>query len=266
MSSVFKSRFCSFVETANLLWFSECNYNALLCIDRTDGKIRKIVMIPDDDIRGRDLYSCIFKIDNDLILVPNRSNRIVCYHIDNDSFSSIFIDEYVKVSLVSNYKAACQWGSEIIMLPNRADKIIIYNHLERKILTIEIKSDDLDKLYPNRVIQFRPQFEIIDDYLLIPFLEVGAILKINLSTKETEIILVEGLSGCDTINYYDGIFYLASWSQKKIYALNMNFNIIEEYTEYPTELEADKLIFAYSLLTGEKDSIFSSVWEYDYFL
>lgn len=247
----YKMRCFGFEATTNHLWYSECNYNALICLDKTDGRIRKIVRIPGNDLCDRNLYSLIFKINQDLILVPNRSNRITCYNIDRGCFSSIPIDDHVMISPASNYTAAYRYGNTIIMLPNRADKIIVYDYISRTISAIEIKNDLLDRLYPKRGVQFRPQYEVVEDYLFIPFTDAGAILKIHLPTKHIEVKLVTGMTGCDTINYYKGTFYLASWNEKKIYALNKELSIIAEYTSFPDEMKADKMIFAYSLLIGE---------------
>ncbi len=252
MSFTYKIKCFGFEEVSDQLWLLECNFNALICVDKKDGEIKKIIKIPDNNIKERDLYSFFIKIKQDLIFIPNCSNKIVSYNLENKCFSSIPIDNYVKTSSISNYKAAYQYEDEIIMLPNRADKIIIYNHSKRKISTIEIKDKDLDLLYPNRKIEFRPQFEILDKCLFIPFSDAGAVLKLHLITKQIEIKLIKGLSGCDTINYYDGIFYLASWNEKKIYALDKDFQIVNEYTSFPQGIKVEKMIFAYSLLVGEK--------------
>lgn len=248
----FKMKCFGFETATDQIWYSECNYNALICLDRTNGRIREIVRIPGSNVCDGNLYSLIFKMGRDLILIPNRSNRITCYNMDNGCFSSISIDGHVTVSAASNYTAAHRYGDEIIMLPNRADKIIVYNHPSRTITTIEMKNDLLDKLYPNRRIQFRPQYEVVEDDLFIPFSDAGAILKMHLPSKRTEIKLVPGLAGCDTINYHNGIFYLASWDEKKIYALNKELCIIEEYTKFPDDMKSDKMIFAYSILIEEK--------------
>lgn len=248
----YKTRCNGFARIADNIWFSECKFNALICMGISDGKIKKILKIPNHVINRQNLFSEIFVINKSIILIPLSGNEIVSYNIDKDSFSCVSIKKNIEVPSISKYRAAYQHEHEIITFPNKGDKIIIYNHREGKVLTIDIKNSFLDELYPDRKIQFRPQFEVWNGTLYIPFAEAGAILKMDLVTKQTEIKMVKGLSGCDTINYYNGLFYLAAWNEKKIYAIDTDFQIVKEYTDYPKELTADEHIFAYSLLMENK--------------
>lgn len=245
-------RFCGYVDIMDQIWFINREFNALISVDKSDGIIKKILKIPSDPIDKRCLFFSVFKIGDDLVGVPDNDDKIIIYNINDNVFSDISIKKHVKISAISNYKAAYLYKDEIIMLPNRADKIVVYNHSEKNISTISIKNNALDALYQNRVIQFRPQYEIIDEHLFIPYAQAGGILKLNLTSKQAEVRLVDGLSGCDTINYYNGMFYLASWNEKKIYAVDMNFHIVDVYTQYPDGFEADKCLFAYSLRIDKK--------------
>lgn len=253
MTPVYKMRCCGFVEIEDDLWFPECSFNALICMDKTKGIIKEIIKIPDVKLEIKNLYSEIFLLGNDLILVPAYSDKVVSYNLDSKEFFCASIKDYVGNFFISKYRAAYQYGNDIIMLPNAADLIIVYNHMRKEISTVEIKNIILlNELYPDRHIQFRPQFEVVDERIFIPYAEAGAILIFDLISKQAEVKIIEGLSGCDTINYDKGMFYLAAWNERKLYAIDMDFHIVNVYMDYPVGLDADRHIFAYSLLIEEK--------------
>jgi len=254
MSTALKMKFCGFIETVDQIWFFNRNFNALFCVNKINGKIEKIVKVPDGHTSMSALYSAIFKIGDNLICIPDWGDKIISYNINDNSFFDISLRDCAKIPAIANYKAAYQYKDEIFMFPQCANNniIIAYNTLERKVSTIKIDSHFLKERYHEGMKQFQFQFEILGEYIFIPFAEVGAVLVLNLMTKQIKIRWVNGLSGCNTINYHDGIFYLASWDEKKIYAVNRNFVITNEYTDFPDELKASKYIFRYAFLIEEK--------------
>lgn len=252
MNFIGKLQCFDFIETTSEIWFSNRSFNGLFCIDKRYGEIRRIIPIPDESIAGIRLHSSIFRINNELINIPDHSNRIVCYHMEQDNFSSIAIDGHVRTSDFSNFRAAHQYGNNIIMFPNRADRIIIYDHIKKEIFGIDFEDDVLKKIYPDRGIQFGRSFSTYDGCIFVPFMEADAVLKVDPLTRRAEIKIIDGLKGSNAITYCDDTFYLMSWRKRAIYETDMDFHIKNIYSDFPRELEGDERNFAHPVLIKNK--------------
>lgn len=252
MSLTYKARCWAFVENEDEIWYSECNFNALICVEKAKGIIREIIKIPYNLIHGSNLYLSMAIVNKELILIPFVSDKLVFYDLEKRVFSSIKIVNYIGEILPSYFKMIYQYRNNIILFPNIANKILIYDSIKKEIQTIEIKDDILKKTCCETNIKFRAQFEVVGEYLFVPFAESGAILVLDLQKKQVVIKLIDGLEGCSTINYYNGNFYLAAWNKKKIYVLDTELQIVHEYIHYPVSFKSEKHIFSYSLLMEEK--------------
>ena len=95
MSSLYILRNEKYVEIRNEIWFANLQFNALVKIEKSSGKIRLMRKFPHYNIGYGWLYSMVYNVENELIFLPCYSDEIVLYNIDLDRFTSIALDKNI---------------------------------------------------------------------------------------------------------------------------------------------------------------------------
>ncbi len=232
-----------FWEEGDKFWFSAFDHNGLYCRDNTTQEVNFLGKIPGELEYQFRLYSSIFKVGEKIFLIPHNAISIAVYDIKFEKFSKIFLKE---VSCFGKQKIAMEqhkfWKSvlynkEIIMMPCNYPAMVILN-----IKTFEIRyiTDFVQKLDRLSLIAqpYITDMKIENDIAYCSCGCMNAVIKINLRSHESEIIVVpsksDGYAGIAKVN--DDI-WLGPVISGGIIRYNTKTKKIIEYIDYPEDLK-----------------------------
>lgn len=240
MHDLFKLRYYGYVEINDDIWFANQFFNALIKLNKLTGKIQIVDKFPDYEIGCIGLYSTVLRVDENLIFVPNKSEKIVAFNIKTKKFSIAPLDLDKVGKKEFYFLNAYVYKQYVYMFPVEADCLIRYNVVENTIKYI---------FFPNAIsvlklkIYFIKQYEVIDKKIYIPFAELNAIAIFNPQNEDLRIVYLNIEGGCSSINYLEGYFYLAASKTAKIYQWDEDTGEIKIYDDFPGRFEADGYIF-----------------------
>lgn len=114
---------CCALYTEDGLWFVQGLSPILNYYDWKRKKVIKSVAIKDGNLQGTAYYSDMFLFDDEIILIPNNSDKIMRYDVINDSFVSINLG----VKPVNAYKNCYRVNDILYCMPYRSNNIILYD-------------------------------------------------------------------------------------------------------------------------------------------
>ncbi|MCI9596419.1 MAG: hypothetical protein HFE75_03805 [Firmicutes bacterium] len=232
-NDLYKLRSFGYVEIDDEIWFPNLNFNALMKINKSTGRLEIVDKFPNYGAWQGWLYSTVCYVDGYLVFVPNCSEEIVAYNLKSQKFISTALDnEFIgqkKTYFINGYVHE----HYVYMLPTGAECIVRYNSNNHTIQYLENELSALIRTKPETFYCFYQQFEVIDQKIYIPFLELNAVVIFGLAEESIEIKYLDIKGGCSTINYVDGLFYLASWKSPEIYCWNEETGKIKTYREFP---------------------------------
>ncbi len=229
MNILYKLRSYGYIEIQDDIWFPNLYFNALIKLNKSTGRIKIVDKFPNYEVGCSWLYSTVCYVAGYLVFIPNNSEEIVSYHIEKQKFISVALDSEF-IGLKKKYFVnAYVYKHYVYMFPTGAGCIVRYNVLEHTVKYLENCISELIHKMPESFYCFYQQFDMIDEKIYFPFLDVNAVAVFDLRTERAEIRYLDIEGGCSTINYINGYFYLASWNTPRIYRWDQGTGDIKTY-------------------------------------
>ncbi len=249
MKSIYNFRYGSYLEIEDKIWFFNQNFNGLVSVGKCDGKIINIYRDPRTVIQGRFLYSSIAYYEHNIILIPLVCSSIAIFDMNKEEFSYIELDRALFTDGNVRFIGYCQVGKYIYMFPGNMSALV---KLNSETMEIQYINKGIEKQIRNSAgCVFRNQFEIVDNKIYMPFLSSSGIAVYDMETDCFEVKLEKQLRNCSTISYKDGLFYIGSWNEKRLYIWDENSGLTKkvdidialdsEYTFNASHIDNDKL-------------------------
>lgn len=229
------------MEIDDEIWFPNLNFNALMKINKLTGRLEIVDKFPSYGFLERHLYSTVCHVNGQLVFVPSCSEEIVSYHLETQKFISTPLDNEFIGEKKYYFGNAYVYKQYVYMFPTGAKCIVRYDVVKQTVTYLENDVSTFIREIPETLSCFYQQFEVIDQRVYIPFLEVNAVAIFDLKDESAEIKYLNIEGGCSTINYINGYFYLASFRSPKIYRWNDKTGEIQAYQSFPDGFEGEKL-------------------------
>lgn len=254
MGRLYRLRNYGYVEINDEIWFSNLFFNALIKINKLTGKIQYINKFPNYDVRQEVLYSAVCYINGQLIFIPHDSEEIVSYDMKTGKFDSIDMDKECIGEEKAFFLMYYIYGHYVYMFPVRSRCIIKYDVKKKVVKYLGGVLKEIMCDLPRTAICFGKEYEIIDDKLYIPFVDLNAVAIFDLNTEILDIKYLHIRGGCSTIDYIEGFFYLASSKYPLIYRWDVSQENVVAYSGFPEGFEIGKgvVIFHNSCNIGER--------------
>lgn len=237
-----------YVEIENEIWFPNFNFNALVKLEKSSGKIRVIDRFPNFSIEKRSLYSTVCHVKDWLVFVPYNSDEIVSYNIRTKEFVSALLDQKYVGERREYFLSAYVHDRSVYMFPMAAKCLVRYDVYDRS--AVYLTDPYIDSI-PETSFCFGQEFEVVDKKVYLPFLNVNAVAVLDVQKERLDIRNLQFGEGCSTINYGGGFFYLASTGKGELYRWEMGTGDVEIY-HFPKELEAVEYAFLCSCRREDK--------------
>lgn len=244
MNILYKMRSYGYVESGNDIWFSNLYFNALIRLDKLSGKIQVMKKFPDCAVGDSWMHSEVNYLKNQLIFTPAMAESIVSYHVQTGKFFSIALEKKYIGERKPYFGSAYLKDKYIYMFPIKAKCMIKYNVIDHSIEYLTNSVNEIVNSSSEEFECFYRQFEVIDEKIYIPFLEINAVAVFNLKDESLDIHYLKIAGGCSTINYIGGYFYLGSWKSSKIYRWDIKTGEIVLYNTFPKKFFQGNKTFA----------------------
>lgn len=240
-SNLYKLRSFGYAEIDDEIWFPNLNFNALMKINKLTGRLEIVDKFPNYGVWQGWLYSTVCHVNGQLVFVPSWSEEIVAYHIETQKFVSTPLDNKFIGEKKYYFGSAYVYKQYVYMFPTGAKCMVRYDAEKQTITYLENNVSALIRAIPETLSCFYQQFEVIDQKIYIPFLELNAVVIFDLKDESTEIKYLDIEGGCSTINYLNEYFYLTSFRSPKIYRWNDKTGKVQTYQSFPDEFKGEKL-------------------------
>ena len=244
MSYLHKLKCQGFLEKENSIWLSNWFFNALIEVEKANGNIRTMKKFPDYEVWKDKLYSEICLVDGTLVFVPNKSEEVVSYHIENGRFTSCALDVGQVGEAKPYFKSAVVYRNYVYMFPMNAECIIRYDVVENSIKYFENLSHIIKNEKHENFIWFPMRYEILNGKVYIPFVELNAVAIFDINKESLDIRHIDIRGGCTTINYMQGHFYMASSRSPNIYRWDIKTDEVKIYDAFPEKFVPGQLLFS----------------------
>lgn len=244
-SNLYKLRSFGYVEIDDEIWFPNLNFNALMKINKLTGRLEIVDKFPNYGVWQGWLYSTVCHVNGYLVFVPNESEEVVTYHIETRKFISTPLDHDFIGRKKTYFVNAYVYKHYVYMFPMGAECIVRYDSIKHTIKYLENDLSILIRSKPQTFYCFYQQFELIDQKIYFPFLELNAVAIFDLDDESVEIKYLDITGGCSTIKYTRDRFYLSSWESRAIYSWDYQTGDIKTYQGVPEGFaEEQKLLYA----------------------
>ena len=236
MNWKYKLRSFGYAEIGDDIWFPNLFYNALIRLKKATGRIEIIGKFPNYEIDHGWLYSGVCHVDKYLVFIPNQSKEIVSYDMNSKKFVSTALDLDHIGNKKTYFVSAYVHGHYVYMFPTGAMCMVRYNIRDHSVKYLDNDLSALIHTMPKTSYCLYQQFEILEEKIYFPFLELNAVAVFSPKDESIEIKYLDVEGGCSTINYAGGFFYLASWNRPEIYRWNIDTGEVRTYPVFPKEI------------------------------
>lgn len=257
MHKIYRLRGLGCVRVGESIWFSHHFFNALIELNKSSGQIKSIEKFPVHDIRETWLYTTVCCSKDKLIFIPGTSDKIAVYDIKIKKFIFVGLDQDLVGNDVLYFWNAYRHGQYIYMLPRKAKCIVRYNIRENTVKYLHTSLDAVVLASPEMDACFAEQFEVLDEKIYMPFVELSAVAVFDLKKEKMSIKYLDIENGCSTIIYFDEYFYMTSSTQPIIYQWNTQTDKIKKYDVFPEKFrrigcDSFELLFISAVNIGKK--------------
>ncbi len=236
------------MEIDDEIWFPNLNFNALMKINKSTGRLEIVDKFPNYGVWQGWLYSTVCHVNRQLVFVPNCSEEIVAYDLESQKFISTPLDHHSVGRKKTYFVNACVYKHYVYMFPMGAECIVRYDSIEHTIRYLENDLSLLIRTKPETFYCFYQQFERIDQKIYFPFLELNAVAIFDLDDESVEIKYLNIEGGCSTIRYIGNHFYLSAWKSPAIYSWDHKTGDIKAYREFPEGFTEEQMfLYAYNI-------------------
>ena len=242
MNRNFKLRSYGYIALENKIWFPNLYFNGLVEIDKLTGKIDHIYRFPGYNVRTSFLYSTVCQVDDELILIPNKSSKIAVFHMKTKEISYYELDEKKIGKDQPYFRNAYTYNNVVYMFPSKARFIVKFDVILHTIhyIALDIQEDE------SRQVHFRQEFEVVGNKVYLRFAEKNSIYIFDLESEKGKTIWLEAGHGYSTINYVNDSFWLAAWETLEFYNWNEKSGKVKVYNCFPAAIQKGKYTFAYA--------------------
>lgn len=162
------SQFCfTYMENEDI-WFVGQKYPLIFQANIGDCKIKKVIRIEGEKLAQPKRYWKLVKVQNKIVLLPLKHDKIVIFNIDNQEFSFVYLDKPVldiMSYVIQNRMLYLIFGLEIICLDVKDEKIEEYISIPYK---VDISS---------------AVSLLVEGHILIPLIYEDQLLDFNIADK-----------------------------------------------------------------------------------
>ena len=218
----------------NELWFVAGNYNGLYKMDISSGKVEYIGRVPDEDVISNSLYANIFKIRDDIWMIPSRAKEIARYNLKENKFHKIKLSNF-KISKTAKFNSAHVYKNKIYMIPWNFEGIVCLD-LDNESVTVDSRFIKLleEKYGYKEKMSYVHKSCLVDKYIYMPIYNTNIIIEYNLMTKKIKDYQI----GDESLKFgsivYDGNnFWLIPRTNGPIVSWDKKNNKFSVYNKYP---------------------------------
>lgn len=226
----------------NKLWFVAGNYNSLYEMDMNSGKVNLLGRIPNEDGISISLYNNMFKVGDNIWMIPSRAKEIAKYNLKDKKFSKIKLVEDKQSKTVKFYSAHL-YGNKIYMSPWNFHGIVCFN-LEDESISIDdsfIKYLEEKYNYDNNTAYVRNSC-MVGDKIYMPIYETDIIIEYNTTKKTFKEYCLDNKDIKISSIVHDGYkFWLIPRVSGAIARWDNESNKVNIYNEYPSDFECVNL-------------------------
>lgn len=209
-------------DTGEELYASCMQFNALLKINKRDGRVQLVTTFPNEPAMQQAIYQKIYCADDNVIFVPSYGKGVYTYDLQNQQleFYPITMPDCAASRCIASY----QVGDKIWMFYAYADNpIVVYDIKTHQIEYYE----EMMKVLPEEIRErkkavFWGEFACNESDVYGVIWKSAYILHMNLQTMAVEIISLCGWADELTGVAYDaGVIYLTEFDSKEVKALRL---------------------------------------------
>lgn len=226
---IFEFRCGTYVEYDENIWFAAPQFNGLVCVNKKNGRIVKIVKMEWAMLTGKYMYSDILMYEgHKMLLVPNRCSAIGIYDIEQDKYLPIKIDEEVLTPRDVCSMGGFIYGEYLYILPSQMKAIVKMDIKSGKLKYISDGLHEIEK--KERAFYFRGNYEIVGKKVYAPLVSSNGVVVLDLENDTIEITATQKISRCSTVNRIGNYLYFGGWEQPKVWKWNLETEEISETT------------------------------------
>lgn len=255
MNTLYKLRCLGYAEVGDDIWFSNLNFNALMKLNKSSGRLQIVDTFPHYEIQRNWLYSTVHYINGQLIFIPCNSEEIAAYDIQSKEYSFTALRQDYLGKEGGHFLSLYAYGHYLYLFPARARCIVRYDVIDHSVKYLENELREVTVDFPEKTICFS-RYEIVDEKICMPFLELNAVAVFDVRKESLEVKYLDIPGGCSTINYVNGKFYLASYERSEIYCWEEDTGKVKVYDEFPEGFRTGGEAFLYTYCTGNRLFLF----------
>lgn len=248
MGKLYDLRCYGFVEIEDSVFFSNLYFNGIVELNKVTGRIHNLYRFKEYGVRTSYLYSTVCRVDNCLVFVPNRSDKIAVFDLTTLEISYFQLDSEKIGRKHPYFRGAYEYRDFVYMFPSKASYIVkfeVKSGVVKYIQIVENKTSD-------DMVLFRQEYEIIRDKVYIPFAQKGSVCIFDLLTDTFRIVDLGIKQGFSTINYANGTIWMSLWEEFGIIEWDEESGMIKEYRDFPEKIEKGEYTFSYSEVIGNQ--------------
>ena len=222
----------------NRLWFVAGNYNSLYEMDMNSGKVNLLGRIPNEDGISLSLYANMFKVGDNIWMIPSRAKEIAKYNLIEKKFSKIKLKEG-EGSKTEKFYSAHLYENKIYMIPWNFEGIVCLN-LEDE----SIRIDDSFINYLNEKYNYDSNTAyvrkscMVGEKIYMPIYETDIVIEYNVKNKLFKEYCLNNKNIKVSSIVHDGYkFWLIPRLSGMIVSWNKNDNEVKVYNKYPSDFE-----------------------------
>ena len=240
MNKLYDLRCQGYVEINEDIWLPNLNFNALIKLRKGSGRIQIMDKFPHYDVLCGWLYASVCYVAEKLIFVPLNSDEVVSYNLKTKEFISAALNKKHVGESKGYFASAYVYGRYVYMFPVRAKCIVKYDVDRNKIYYLTDSLNTMANTSMEAAPYFYQEFEIVDEKIYMPFLEINAVGIFDVKNESMDIKYLDIVGGCSTISFIRGYFYLSSTKTKKIYRWEARTGEIQVYDIFPEDFAKGK--------------------------
>lgn len=207
------------VSTGEGIYIFSSEYNALMCV--RDNVANYVTEFEKEHVCKRDMFIDIIKYNNELILIPNLSDYIVWYNMQNNTSNSYKLN-------IDSEKGKCVSPilyKNSIYMPMCSDDCII--RFDLKTHDVKYFFDLFGKENNKSKVAFHYATQI-ENYMFIACLEMPKLLMWDMDSDKGTIINIPDINeGCVDVAINENDIYLLSYPSKDIWKWSRKSNTIK---------------------------------------
>lgn len=222
---------------------SDYEYNGLYKVNMKSGICEYLGIFPDESANQKRIHCCAKWIGNKIYFIPAAGDKISIFHIDEESIESLGIPspqtaKHTFYQKKYKFIEAVAFHSYLWLIPSTYPGV----------LRIDIRTNEIkvfEEWIPDTGYMFRKGLCIKEKQFLIPSGSNNAVLIFDME-KEIGNIVHVGMNnnGAMSMCSCDGRYWLAPRLDGAIISWEPNTGSVNEYMEYPSELQYEKIFFS----------------------